>query len=191
MWDACHSMAWQAVCRSAPRIWTGEPQATKAECANLTTVPLGWPSKVIFPNLALLITVWVSSLFHVFTCAYYLSFSHSSDWPLLTTSHLFLPSSASLPTSSKLLFFEALGVGERLRVGCQLWGRRGSPLDDTELWLLPPWPCLRGHQFGTALSTSSISGLCLPLCMRAFTLILAQWFLSILPVLWFFKNIYF
>ena len=31
------------MCRSAPGIQTNEPQAAKAECANLTTVPPGWP----------------------------------------------------------------------------------------------------------------------------------------------------
>ena len=43
MWDACHSMAWQAVRRSPPGLQTSEPQAGKAECVNLTTAPPGWP----------------------------------------------------------------------------------------------------------------------------------------------------
>ena len=42
-WDACHRRAWQTVCRSVPGIRAGEPQAAEAECANLTSVPLGWP----------------------------------------------------------------------------------------------------------------------------------------------------
>ena len=43
MWDACHSMAWHAACRSTPRIRTGEPWAAKAEHVNLTVAPLSWP----------------------------------------------------------------------------------------------------------------------------------------------------
>ena len=39
MWDACHSMAWWAVRRSAPGIQTSEPQAAEAENTNLTTTP--------------------------------------------------------------------------------------------------------------------------------------------------------
>ena len=42
MWDACHSMAWWAVHRSARRIWTGKPR-TEVECTNLTTTLHGWP----------------------------------------------------------------------------------------------------------------------------------------------------
>ena len=38
-----HSMAWWMVCRSAPGIQTPEPQAAKAEHANPTIMPLGWP----------------------------------------------------------------------------------------------------------------------------------------------------
>ena len=41
MWDACHSMAWQAVRRPAPGIQTAEPWAKKAEHVNLTTAPSG------------------------------------------------------------------------------------------------------------------------------------------------------
>ena len=48
MWDAYHSMAWQAVCRSTPGIWTSEPWAAEAEHANLTTVPPGWPLHLTF-----------------------------------------------------------------------------------------------------------------------------------------------
>ena len=48
MWDACHSMAWQAACRSALRIQTLEPQATKVEHANLIAVPLGRPQGSFF-----------------------------------------------------------------------------------------------------------------------------------------------
>ena len=36
-------MAWWAVGRSGRKIRTCEPQPTEAECANLTTMPLGWP----------------------------------------------------------------------------------------------------------------------------------------------------
>ena len=50
MWDACHSIAWQAVHRSAPGIQTGEPRAAKAECANLTAVPLGQPPQHTFKH---------------------------------------------------------------------------------------------------------------------------------------------
>ena len=38
-----HSMAWWAVCRSAPRIQTGELRVTKAEHVNLTIMQLGQP----------------------------------------------------------------------------------------------------------------------------------------------------
>ena len=48
VWDTCHIMAWQAVCRSAPGIWTGEPQAAEAECAHLTTALPGWTLPVHF-----------------------------------------------------------------------------------------------------------------------------------------------
>ena len=44
----CHSMAWWAVCRSAPRIQTCKPQATKVEHRNLTTTPLGCPPNSVF-----------------------------------------------------------------------------------------------------------------------------------------------
>ena len=43
MWDACHSMTWQAKHRSTPRIRTGEPWATKEKRVSLTPVPRGWP----------------------------------------------------------------------------------------------------------------------------------------------------
>ena len=41
-------MAWWAVRRSTSGIWACEPQVAKAECANLTTMPLGWPQDVGF-----------------------------------------------------------------------------------------------------------------------------------------------
>ena len=41
IWDAFHSMAWEVVCRSTPRIQTSEPWAAEAQCANLTAVPPG------------------------------------------------------------------------------------------------------------------------------------------------------
>ena len=46
MWDACHSMACQAVHRSVAGIWTGEPQAAKVEHVNLTAMPPGQPQKM-------------------------------------------------------------------------------------------------------------------------------------------------
>ena len=38
-------MAWWALHTSVPRIWTSEPWAAKAECANLTSRPWGRPHK--------------------------------------------------------------------------------------------------------------------------------------------------
>ena len=46
MWDACHSMAWQAVHRFMPGIQTSKRQAAKAECVNLIAAPLGWPLRL-------------------------------------------------------------------------------------------------------------------------------------------------
>ena len=43
-------MAWWTVCRSVPGIWTHEPQAAKAECMNLTTMPLNPPLNEHFLN---------------------------------------------------------------------------------------------------------------------------------------------
>ena len=48
MWDACHGMAWQVLRKSAPGIWTGDPQAAEAEHANLTTAPPVWPPFPVF-----------------------------------------------------------------------------------------------------------------------------------------------
>ena len=48
MWYACHSMAWQAVHRSTPRIQTSASQAAEEEGANLTAGPLGWPLILFF-----------------------------------------------------------------------------------------------------------------------------------------------
>ena len=45
MWDACHSVAQQAVHKSTLRIQTGEPRAAEAEHVNLTAAPLGWPQE--------------------------------------------------------------------------------------------------------------------------------------------------
>ena len=42
-----HSMAWWAVCRSVPGIWTCKPQADEAKHTNLTTMPPSWPRKII------------------------------------------------------------------------------------------------------------------------------------------------
>ena len=50
MWDACHSMTWQVVCRSAPVIWTGEPWAAIVECVNLPAVPPGWSPYIYILN---------------------------------------------------------------------------------------------------------------------------------------------
>ena len=47
----CHSMAWWAMWRSTPGIWTCEPQAAEGECTNLTTSPLGWPPESDFTPL--------------------------------------------------------------------------------------------------------------------------------------------
>ena len=41
IWDGCHSMAWQAVRTSAPRIGASEPEAAETERANLTAAPPG------------------------------------------------------------------------------------------------------------------------------------------------------
>ena len=43
-----HSMAWWALCRSAPGVRTHKPWAAKVEHANLTTMPLGRLPKFIF-----------------------------------------------------------------------------------------------------------------------------------------------
>lgn len=48
--DACHSMAGEGAHRSTPRIWTGEPQTTKAERANPTTAPPGRPQAWLLLN---------------------------------------------------------------------------------------------------------------------------------------------
>ena len=48
MWDACHSMACQAVCKSTSGIRTGDPRAAEAERANLTAAPPGGPLKLDF-----------------------------------------------------------------------------------------------------------------------------------------------
>ena len=65
-------MAWWAVCTSVPRIQTGEPWATEAECMNLTT----W----LAPIILALKTEWHETclwpcfpLFH----SYFVSLSHS------------------------------------------------------------------------------------------------------------------
>ena len=67
----CHSIAWWVVCRSMPRIWTGEPQAAEAERENLTTQPRSWPLisptfNVIIDSLmssSLLFVIYLSPLF--------------------------------------------------------------------------------------------------------------------------------
>ena len=47
MWDAYHSMALTSSDISTPEIWTSDPQATKAECANLTATPPAQPPTYI------------------------------------------------------------------------------------------------------------------------------------------------
>ena len=54
MWDAYHSMAWQAVHRLAPRIQTSEPWAAKVELENLIVPPLDWPQVFFFFNYCFL-----------------------------------------------------------------------------------------------------------------------------------------
>ena len=61
IWDACHSMAWWVVCRSTPGIQTCEPQAAKAECANLTTTLPAWLHVILF----LLYTVIIQEIVKV------------------------------------------------------------------------------------------------------------------------------
>ena len=48
IWDACHSMAWQAVCRSESGIQTGELRATEAEHANNCWATGPVPEQAIF-----------------------------------------------------------------------------------------------------------------------------------------------
>ena len=48
MWDACCSMACQAVCRSVPGIWTSEHWIAKAEHTKPTATPLGQPLQALF-----------------------------------------------------------------------------------------------------------------------------------------------
>ena len=49
LYEGCHhSMAWWAMCRSMPGIWTHKPRAAKVECMNLTTTPPGWPLMLEF-----------------------------------------------------------------------------------------------------------------------------------------------
>lgn len=90
--------------------------------------------------------------------------SHSSDW-FLFTSHMFLLVSASLPTSSKLPFFTALGV--RGGVRSQLWRGEGLPWMILSLDFCLPGPV--SHGLAYTLSIDRISVLCLPLWMHAFT----------------------
>ena len=66
MWHACHSMAWWAVCRSAPGIWTCEPWAAKAQHGSLITMSPGQPLNYIF-------------LFSVFWILWHLG-PHWADW---------------------------------------------------------------------------------------------------------------
>ena len=49
-------MAWKAVCRSMPRIQTSEPQATEAECTNLTTTHWAGHRSVSYFKLCCLIS---------------------------------------------------------------------------------------------------------------------------------------
>ena len=62
----CHSMAWWAMWRSIPGIWTCEPQAAEGECTNLTTMPLGWPPELDFiPLFSLNWLSWEEKSSHV------------------------------------------------------------------------------------------------------------------------------
>ena len=59
------SMAWWAVCRSMPRIWTHKPQATDVEHMNLTTTPQGQPRDSFNGLVSLLkifLKLWLSLL---------------------------------------------------------------------------------------------------------------------------------
>ena len=82
MLDACHSMAWQVVHRSTPGIWTGEPQATEAERANLHFATRADPCITLFlmrsqrsllslfPYLYMYFILWLllkCSLYHWFS----------------------------------------------------------------------------------------------------------------------------
>ena len=47
MWDAYHSMTWQAGRRCTPGIWTGRPRVIKVDREHLTTEPLGRPLPLV------------------------------------------------------------------------------------------------------------------------------------------------
>ena len=64
-------MALQAMLKSVPGIGTGEPQAAKLECMNLTAMPLGWPHYITFIadiNCILFFTVSLSGNFGELSC---------------------------------------------------------------------------------------------------------------------------
>ena len=87
MWDDRHSMTWQAVHRSAPGIWTGEPQAAEAERVKLTTVTPGWHRHF----LVLDVLTWKSQ-----SCAAFPQHRvRSESWPLRASLDLPIPLSLS------------------------------------------------------------------------------------------------
>ena len=68
MWDAYHSMAYQAVPCLHPGSEPGEPRAGKAERENLTAVPPGQPLSLLFFFFLLhsaYHTLYIYSLFHL------------------------------------------------------------------------------------------------------------------------------
>ena len=75
----CHSMAWWAVCRSAPRIHC-RPKAAEAEHTNLTTMPPGWP---LFGNKTVLSTdiIFNRSKFFFFFFFYPEEVYSFNTWP--------------------------------------------------------------------------------------------------------------
>ena len=60
MWDACPSMACQAVHSSAPWIRTSEPRGTETESADLPAVPPGRPSLVLNNTLVLFHSIFTT-----------------------------------------------------------------------------------------------------------------------------------
>ena len=61
-----HSVAWWALCRSVPGIWTHKPQATIAEHANLISSPLGHPLLLPLFEISVCISVFLCTILHDF-----------------------------------------------------------------------------------------------------------------------------